>query len=348
MNSKQRVLAALSADQTPDRVPWIEQLFHHNVISALIGQDVVDPITIGDTRAEPIAAYQAVALPVYDELGLDGISCPAWTHGIADPVMRDGQIVPRTSKPALHDWDSFNQRTAQYPRPDQMPFAQYVPAWFQAMSHTGMFLPLAVGMQYRLLEVSIGFENMAVWHVEQPDLLHACARFFCDWTCAALRMILDQCPFDAVWLDDDLAFKTATFISPTMLREYVFPYHRQIVDVVSSYGLPTLFHSDGNLEAILDDLIANGFVALHPLERLAFDIRAARNKLGPRITLMGNVDIDFLERSTPDACFREAASLIADLGPRRYILTSGNSITANVKPDNLRAMSRAVRSQVVV
>ena len=343
MNSRQRVIAALSPDQIPDRVPWVEQLVHHNVVSQLTGRDLVDPITQQQTDEKAIIEYHTIAADVYAELALDGISCPAWTNGIADPVYRNGQIVPRTCQPAIFDWQSFNQRAKEYPAPEEMPFAKQLPAWSQAMSQNQMFHILAVGMQYRLLEVSIGFENMAVWNVEQPDLLHAAANFFCDWTCAAIEMILKRCDLDAVWLDDDLAFKTATFVSPAMLREYVFPYHRRTVQVVKEHGLPTLFHSDGNLSAILDDLIDSGFVSLHPLERLAFDIRAARKALGHRITLMGNVDIDFLERGDPETCFNEAASLIAELGPRRYIITSGNSITANVKPENLKAMSRAVR-----
>ena len=35
MNSKERMLAAFSSDQTPDRVPWAEQLVDEKVLSAL-------------------------------------------------------------------------------------------------------------------------------------------------------------------------------------------------------------------------------------------------------------------------------------------------------------------------
>jgi len=345
MNSKQRVLAAFSADQIPDRVPWVEQLVHWKVISQIVGRELTDPIGIGETDRKEIIDYHSIASRVYADLGLDGIACPAWTPGIVDPVIVDGKAQPRVSTPGIVDWDSFNRRTSDLPRPRNMPFAKYIAPWFEALSRTDMFLALAVGMQYRMLEISVGFENMAVWHMEQPDLLHACAKFFCDWTCEAIEMILARCPFHAVWLDDDLAFKTGTFISPDMLREYVFPYHRRIVEVVSAHNLPTMYHSDGNLSQILDDLIESGFVSLHPLERLAFDIRSARKQVGHRITLMGNVDIDFLERGDPQLCYHEAMSLINDLGPRRFILTSGNAITANVKVENLMQMSRAVLEQ---
>lgn len=347
MNSKKRVLAAFSPDRIPDRVPWVEQVVHSRVISKILDREVTDPIEQGDTDYHAIYKYHLKAADVYAELGLDGIACPAWTPTIADPVVVNNQILERVSQPGILDWDSFHKRTKELPRPDKMPFAQQIKPWCDAMSQNNMFHILAVGMQYRMLEVSVGFENIATWSVEQPKLLHACAQFFCDWTCEAIKMILDRHPLDAVWLDDDLAFKTSTFISPAMLREFVFPYHRQIVKMVSSYNLPTMFHSDGNLSQILDDLIETGFVAIHPLEKLAFDIRSARKKLGDRITLIGNVDIDFLERGKPELCYQEAASLIKELGPKRFILSSGNSITANVRAENLKQMSRAVLEQKI-
>ena len=345
MNSRERVLAAFSSKQIPDRVPWVEQIIDEKVISALLGKEVIDPISSEDISTEKTAEYYRAASEVYGELGLDGIGCPAWTPSIRDPVIKPGQAVPESYTPGIRNWETFNQRTKEMPRPADMPLACYAEGWSLGMETTDMFRALAVGMQYRMLEVSIGFENIAVWHMDMPDLLHAAARFFCDWTCEAIRMILDRFPFDTVWLNDDLAFKTATFISPAMLREYVFPYHREIVDCVRSYGLPTMFHSDGNLAAILDDLIDSGFVSVHPLERLAFDIRAARALVGDRIAVMGNVDIDFLEEGDPELCYRETAELIEELGPGRFILASGNSITGNVKPENLKAMSRAVLDQ---
>ena len=306
---------------------------------------MIDPISQGETNSEKIIEYHTIASDIYAELGLDGISCVAWTPCIANAVEINGKVIPGASTPGITDWDSFNKRTNQLSRPDKMPFAKYVEPWTKAMGKNNMFHALAVGMQYRMLEVSVGFENIAIWSIEQPELLHACARFFCDWTCEAIKMILDRFPFDAVWLDDDLAFKTSTFVSPEMLREYVFPYHRQIVQLAGSYNLPTMFHSDGNLSRILDDLIKNGFVSLHPLERLAFDIRATRKKVGYRITLMGNVDIDFLSRDDPKLCYEETVSLIKDLGPKRFILSSGNCITEYVKVENLKQMSRAVLEQ---
>lgn len=345
MNSKQRIVAALSGRQAPDRVPWVEQVVHANVIGELVGRSLSNPLYDDAIDAKRVREYYSMVAKVLVELGLDGIGCPAWTPTIADPVFINGQTVPGARQPGIVDWESFNKRTKELPRPRDFPLAQYVDPWCKALEPCGLFQALIVGMQYRMLEVSVGFENMAIWAVEQPELLHACAGFFCDWTCEAIRLILDRCRFDAVWLDDDLAFKTGTFVSPAWLREYTFPYHRRIVDLARSYGLPTLYHSDGNLFQILDDLIATGFVSLHPLERLAMDIRDVKKTYGHRITLMGNVDIDFLERGEPEKCYEEASDLIRDLGPERFILTSGNCITANVKVENLRQMARAVRDQ---
>jgi len=75
------------------------------------------------------------------------------------------------------------------------------------MQENDMLGALLVGIAYRMVEVSIGFENIDVWHMDTPDLLHTPARLFCGWTCVAITMLLDRFSFDTVWLDDDLAFK---------------------------------------------------------------------------------------------------------------------------------------------
>ena len=178
MNSRQLVLAALSSDQTPDRVPWVEQDIHHKVVGAILQKDMNDPLEMEKIDADKTAEYVSDALSVYAELGLDGIGCMFWTPGLGDPVIIDGKVSTTTLKPGILDWNTFNKRSKELPRPADLPIINYVKGWSDAMSDSNMFRALLVGMQYRMLEVSIGLENMAVLHTKQPDLLYAAAQFF--------------------------------------------------------------------------------------------------------------------------------------------------------------------------
>jgi hypothetical protein len=359
MKSKERVFAALAKDQTPDRVPWVEEIFHSNTVSDVLGRDVVDPLNridyLREEAMEEISKketvdYYSQAVEVFQEFGLDGIACPAWTPGICDALIMEGEFFTGAEDPGILDRESFERRGKELRRPSEMPIVHYVEGFCEVMQKNDMFNPLLVGMQYRMLECSIGFENIGLWCIEQPQLLHDIAQFFCDWTCENIRFYLDRFEFDALWLDDDVAFNSGTFLSPEKNREFVFPYHKQIVDVAKSYGLKTMFHADGNLSAIMEDLLDLEFASIHPLEDLKqeqfpFDIHAAREQYGDRVTVMGSVPMVLLESGDPEPCYDYAKNLIDTLGPARFILASGNSVTPFTKTDNLRAMARAVLEQ---
>ena len=59
----------------------------------------------------------------------------------------------------------------------------------------------------------------------------------------------------AVHIGDDLSYNQGPMISPAMLRKYVFPWHKHIADNAHAKGLPFTFHSDGNNDIIMNDLI---------------------------------------------------------------------------------------------
>jgi len=51
----------------------------------------------------------------------------------------------------------------------------------------------------------------------------------------------------ALRMSDDLGYNYGTFLPPTMLRKYVFPWYKRLVDLAHSKGLPFILHSCGNL-----------------------------------------------------------------------------------------------------
>ena len=57
---------------------------------------------------------------------------------------------------------------------------------------------------------------------------------------------------------------------------------------------------------------------------------------------MGNVDVDLLSRGGAGEAAEAARSLVRALAPEGgHILSSGNTVTSSVKPENYRAMLAA-------
>jgi len=147
----------------------------------------------------------------------------------------------------------------------------------------------------------------------------------------------------AVFMSDDLAHTVGCLVSPKVYRKYVFPWYRRIGDILQEAGLPFIFHSDGNLWEVLDDLADCGITAIHPIEPQAMDIVEVKRKYGERFCIFGNIDLDHtLTRGTVQEVEELVKKRLKELGPGGgYGLAASNSIPDYVKPENYRAMIEA-------
>ena len=63
---------------------------------------------------------------------------------------------------------------------------------------------------------------------------------------------------EAGMLGDDMAFKTGPLLRPAWMRKHYFPRLARVIAAHHARGIKVLFHSDGNLNSILGDLVAPG------------------------------------------------------------------------------------------
>jgi uroporphyrinogen-III decarboxylase len=168
----------------------------------------------------------------------------------------------------------------------------------------------------------------------EPDLVAAVLGPICEWY-AAVTEELCKLDFDFIWAADDIAYNSAPFFSPKVYRELLLPHTRKVAEKITK---PWIYHSDGNLLPIWDDLTSQGMNAIHPLEAGSMDLAQLKADYGGSIVFVGGLDLRILEAGTPEETRRFAKHLIDTLGPDGYCFGSSNSITPNVKPENFRAM----------
>ncbi len=159
-----------------------------------------------------------------------------------------------------------------------------------------------------------------------------------------VEILLDFDCIGAVRMPDDLGHTGGTMVNPRFLREYIFPWHKEIGQMVRSKGLPYLFHSDGRLYDVLDDLVECGYHSLHPCEPASMDIAELKKKYGGRLSLMGNINLDStLCLGTPQEVEEEVKLRIRTIAPGGgYCCGSSNSIPEYVPYDNYMAMLAAI------
>ena len=159
------------------------------------------------------------------------------------------------------------------------------------------------------------------------------------------KLLIDQ-GVDMICMGGDLAGKDGPLMSLNQFREVFAPAIREPTEAFHKRGVPVIKHSDGNLNPIMDDLIATGVDAVHSLEPLAgMNIAEIKAKYGDRVCLLGNIDCSHTLTLKPlRQVEREVKECINAASPGGgHILSSSNCFHAAVKLENVLAMIRAGR-----
>ncbi len=97
------------------------------------------------------------------------------------------------------------------------------------------------------------------------------------------------CPI--YFIGDDVAYKGALLFSPEFLRRTFIKSLAKCIEPLKAAGIKIIFHSDGYVMEILDDMIDAGIDGLNPIEPLAgMDIGLLKREYGGDLVLVGGVD----------------------------------------------------------
>ena len=98
---------------------------------------------------------------------------------------------------------------------------------------------------------------------------------------------------DGFALDDDWGTQVNLLIPPTQWREIFKPLYREYCDILHSKGKFVFFHSDGNIESILPDLIEIGVDALN-CQLFCMDLERLADRFAGEITFWGEIDQQYV------------------------------------------------------
>jgi hypothetical protein len=186
----------------------------------------------------------------------------------------------------------------------------------------------------------LGFENFCFQISDDPAFVVEVFKRYEEHIGNLIDIYSSMPEIDFIWIGDDIAFRSGPYLSPAMLREYVFPVFQRLASRIQK---PWIYHSDGNMSLVLEDIIALGCRVLHPIEPECNDIYKLKEIVGDRICLHGNLSVDIIARGTSEQVIDETWRLLAQLGQEGgYIFSSGNSIPYYANVDNVVAMAQTV------
>ena len=362
MNSKERVIRALSCLQ-PDRVPIQEATIDVPVLwdmARTLGLDTRTQAPGEAQQPEAIQFEQSTEIldltrRVTEALEFDSVfSGPTAGWSKLDPRhirdrfgciyrLSDYGAPMNVDGPIKGPDDLRGFDMASKLEPNQFSVVEY---WAEKMGRDKAHFILLADPIKTSWELRGGMANLLMDYILQPDLVHALARIVTDYNMAVVQMAVDLgYEPDAVIMNGDLAGEQTTLMSPKHYREFVKPYHRELVDHVHGLGLKFVKHSDGNVWPILDDLIDVGFDGFHPIQPQCMDIAEVKQHVAGRICLLGNIDVRYLlPFGSVDEVVQTVQDTIRKAAPGGgYILMSSNSIMPGCKAENVIAMFRAAR-----
>ena len=151
------------------------------------------------------------------------------------------------------------------------------------------------------------------------------------------------CPI--YFIGDDVAYKGTTMFSPQFLRETFIECLRRCCEPLKNAGIKVIFHSDGNVMSILDDMIDAGIDGLNPIEPIAgMDIGYLKKRYGKNLVLVGNVDCSqVLPLGTVDEVIEATKACIRQASPGGgHFIGSSSEIVPATPVENILAFYRTV------
>lgn len=191
-----------------------------------------------------------------------------------------------------------------------------------------------IGLEpFEILRKLVGDVTTLVAMIEEPEWIRDMAEVTTRNTLDNYQRLIDA-GFrpDGFWVYGDMAYNHSTMCSPNHYRELIWPSHKALADWAHQHGMRFIFHTDGNVNGVLELFLEAGFDALQPLEsKASMDIRQICPRYGNRLLTFGNIDVMSMIDNDLDRIEAEIESkLAAGKATKGYIYHSDHSIPPQV------------------
>jgi uroporphyrinogen decarboxylase len=224
-----------------------------------------------------------------------------------------------------------------WPDPEKLDFSPFHKAG--ANLKPGMKTIAVLGKIFTAAWGLMGLENFSLAMYDNKELVDKLIEKIGDIQVAALKRIIELDSVGALWIPDDIAYHTGLMLPGEWIKSKVFTYYKQMAEISHNFNKPVIYHSDGNLNDIINAIIETGFDALHPIEPESMDIYELRGKIEKKLCLIGNIRVHSLATEEPAAIKELVKDRLINFGYNgAYCLGSSNSVPNYVPFENYMTM----------
>jgi len=137
----------------------------------------------------------------------------------------------------------------------------------------------------------MGMENWCMAFYDQPELVERILGDRLHFAKDLYARVLATGLLDFVQVWEDMSYKTASMISPQMVRKYMLPLYRELIQGFREGGVQVIMvDTDGRVEELLPLFLEAGMDGTHPCERAAGSDPVILRRSFPGSVLMGGMD----------------------------------------------------------
>jgi len=163
---------------------------------------------------------------------------------------------------------------------------------------------------------------------DEPEKVKANAARMVDQALERAQRFRQAGTLDGYALCCDYCFNSGPFLSPAMFDEFITPYLIRLVGGYRELGFYVIKHTDGNINPILESLLAAKPHAIHSLDpQGGIDIAKIKSRCGNDVCLIGNVNCALMDTGTDEEVVQSARYALKHGMPGGgYIFSTSNCI----------------------
>ena len=342
---KERIVASLRG-QRVDRVPHFEVAIEDKVCKAILGRDAGS--TLAASRGASDATFVSPPMDPKDYIdivnfnGQDVIGFEAlWAPFKYRDEKGDLHIVNDGRIKSFEDLEKIVLPNYEL---DFAPRKKYFDIYRQALKGTNIGTFMLTGTIFQTCYTFlVGFEDFFTMCYTESKFIEHLMDLCLDYFMKVIEIALES-NITFLFLGDDVAYNSGTFMNPAKFKEMWLPRYKKMVDLAKQADVPVLFHSCGDITDIFEDIMELGMDGINPIEPYCMNIFDIKEKYGDKITISGNIDIAGpLAFGTPEEVRKDVRMKLERLMPGyRYICSTNHSIMSDIPFENYKAMFETI------
>ena len=310
MTSRERFLRTMRFDK-PDRAPYFEEGIRRNVIRAWQRQGLPVNADISEMFSSDRREEIEVDLEPRPKL-------KKWPASRNELDVLRKSLDPDDSRRMPNKW---SRRVRTWRSRDHM---------LMLRVHRGFFLSMGVYGWDR-------FSEVIRLLIKDPNFVHETLAIQGEFAARMAERVLAEVEVDAAVFSEPIGGNDRPLLSPQMYEEFVLASYRPLLDVLIRNKVETIIlRTFANTKILIPSLLKRGFNCLWACEVNieAMDYRDLRREFGPKLRLIGGIDLDALRRDK-EAIRREVEEKVPPLlAGGGYVPLADGRVRADVPFEN--------------